>query len=72
MNYIPFVLLFHTKNTLKLTPLDLALDTELFSHFVVTKSTHKGTNKRESINTGLDYWNGGLVEWWTGFFFLVF
>ena len=19
----------------------------------------------ESINTGLDYWNGGLVEWWT-------
>ena len=26
----------------------------------------------ESINTGLDYWNGGIVEWWTGFFFLVF
>ena len=19
---------------------------------------------RESINTGLDYWNGGIVEWW--------
>ena len=18
----------------------------------------------ESINTGLDYWNGGIVEWW--------
>ena len=22
--------------------------------------------QRESINTGLDYWNGGIVEWWTG------
>ena len=20
----------------------------------------------ECINSGLDYWNGGIVEWWTG------
>ena len=25
----------------------------------------------ECINSGLDYWNGGIVEWLTGFFFLI-
>ena len=42
MNYPPFVLQLDTKNTLKLIP----LDSELFSRFIVTKGTHKGTNKR--------------------------
>ena len=24
------------------------------------------TIPRECINSGLDYWNGGMVEWWNG------
>ena len=27
---------------------------------------------RECINSGLDYWNGGIVEWWTGRFLFLF
>ena len=26
----------------------------------------------ECINSGLDYWNGGMVEWWTGGFLFLF
>ena len=26
----------------------------------------------ECINSGLDYWNGGIVEWWTGGFLFLF
>jgi len=21
---------------------------------------------RECVNSGMDYWNGGIVEWWNG------
>ena len=25
----------------------------------------------ECINTGMDYWNGGIVEWWTGSILII-
>ena len=28
--------------------------------------TTKSLREREYINSGLDYWNGGIMEWWTG------
>ena len=33
------------------------------------------TLQGECINSGLDYWNGGILEWWIGgflFFFSLF
>ena len=36
--------------------------------FMVTEAKLDG----ECINSGLDYWNGGIVEWWTRKFLFLF
>ena len=39
-----------------------------FSLVIHELETKKQCRSRECINSGLDYWNGGIVEWWTGGF----